>query len=202
MNTAPWRMSQLLRECMDNGSLRTEARSYMTCFAQHGDLCIAGGIQASTLTSTARNHDPKHDPYGICLFMASYKRAAGQSSQAQMPQSPWPRQQILPGPVCDDHRPRVWNPQAASASGSATEQALPAPPVPLNTEQHRHTPPTTSPTSETTAPTSGRNEPRGASASGSATEQPLPAPPVPPNTEQHRQTPPRLQLRNLNKKLL
>ena len=180
MNTAPIQMSQLLQSCKDNGSLRTEARTHETVFAKHGDLCIAGGIQANTLEPTARNHDPKHDPYGICWSMSqrtapSYGYATEQSSPAQMAQSPQrrsPRQRTVPG--------SVWNePRAAPASGCATEQLLPAPPAPRNTQLHPQTLPTTAPTPETTVPASARNEPRGAPAGGSATEQPLPLLPTP-----------------------
>ena len=51
MNTRPLRMSQLLRKCMDNGSLRTKVRSYETCFSKHGYLCIAGSIETFVSTS-------------------------------------------------------------------------------------------------------------------------------------------------------
>ena len=89
MNTAPIQMSQLLQSCKDNGSLRTEARTHETVFAKHGDLCIAGGIQANTLEPTARNHDPKHDPYGICWSMS--QRTAPSYGYATEPrQHRWP----------------------------------------------------------------------------------------------------------------
>ena len=162
MNTAPFLMSQLLQECKDNGSLRTDTRIHESVFAKHGDLCIAGGIQASTLKTTARNHDPQHVPYGICLSMpqrtaASHGYATEHSSPAQMAQSPWPSQRTVPG--------SVWNePRAASASGSATEQPLPAPPAPLNRQPHRTTLPTAAPTQPTCAAS--------ASLLGDATEEP------------------------------
>ena len=72
MNTAPILMSQLLQACRDNRSLHTEARTHETDFAKHGDLCIAGGIQASTLKTTAPNHDPKHDPYGMLVHAKAH----------------------------------------------------------------------------------------------------------------------------------
>jgi endonuclease/exonuclease/phosphatase family metal-dependent hydrolase len=192
MNTAPILMSQLLQACRDNRSLHTEARTHETDFAKHGDLCIAGGIQASTLKTTAPNHDPKHDPYGICWSMPkrtapSYGYATEQSSPAQMAQSPWPRQRTVPG--------SVWNePPAAPASGSATEQPLPTRPAPRNTQPHRQTLPTTAPTPETTVQASVRNEPRAAPAGGSATEQPLPAPTLEPAMQA------RLELETLEKR--
>ncbi len=184
MNTPPILMSQLLQACQGDGSLRTVARTHETVFAKHGDLCIAGGIQASTLKTTAQNHDPQHDPYGICWSMpqrtaASYGYATEQSTPAQMAQSPWPRQRTVAGSVWND-------PRAASASGSATEQSLPAPPAPLNTQPHRMAQPPWR--RQQTVAGSVWKEPRAASASGSATEQPLPAPPAPLNTQPHRQT--------------
>ena len=80
MNTAPLRMSQLLQTCRDDGSLRTQARTHQRGSAKHGDLCIVGGVQASTLTTTASNHDPRHEPYGICFSSMPQRSATEQPS--------------------------------------------------------------------------------------------------------------------------
>ena len=37
-------------------------------WAQHGDLCVAGGIDAQCLLTRGSNHDPQHIPYGIWWF--------------------------------------------------------------------------------------------------------------------------------------
>ena len=42
---------------------------HLPTFPKHEDLCVVAGVQASTLTTTAQDHDPKHDPYGICWSM-------------------------------------------------------------------------------------------------------------------------------------
>ena len=75
MNTTPILMSQLIQTCVDNGSLHTYTgvRAYVRNGAKDGDLCITGGIlTANTLSTTAGNHDPTHDPYGICWSMPQY----------------------------------------------------------------------------------------------------------------------------------
>ena len=58
MNTSPASMSLLLQKCRDNGSLSTETRIHQPNSAKPGDLCVGVGVQASTLTTTAQNHDP------------------------------------------------------------------------------------------------------------------------------------------------
>ena len=101
MNTTPRRMSQLLQACRDNGSLCTQARTHEWDFAKHGDLCVVGGVQASTLTTTAPNHDPQHQPYGICWSSMPQRSATEQPSS------------IRPGK----------QQSAAPSSGYATEQS-------------------------------------------------------------------------------
>ena len=66
MNTGPHLMSQLLQECRHRGSLRTQTKIHEPTFPKHGDLCIVAGFRARTLTTSAPNHDPRHNPYGIC----------------------------------------------------------------------------------------------------------------------------------------
>ena len=71
-NTAPYSMSQLLQACRDNGSLRTQAQIHDPVLGNHGDLCVLGGFKADSLTTTAKNHDLQHKPYGICWSMAQW----------------------------------------------------------------------------------------------------------------------------------
>ena len=103
MNTSPFLMSQLLQTCRDNCSLLKQEQIHRRVFAKHGDLCIVAGVQAETLTATARHYDPQHEPYGICWSMP-------QRSATEQPSS------IRQG---EEHF-------AASSSGYATEQSLPA----------------------------------------------------------------------------
>ena len=66
MNTDPFKLSQLLQTCRNNGSLHTQVAIHQPEGYLHGDLSFSGGLTADTLTNTAENHDKKHKPYGIC----------------------------------------------------------------------------------------------------------------------------------------
>ena len=66
-----------------------------------GDLCVAGGSEADTLTTRAENHDPQHVPYGICWLESA--EAKDETAIEQ---------------------------RAASSSGCATEQPMPEPEPP------------------------------------------------------------------------
>ena len=55
MNTTPHLMCQLLQTCCDNGTLCTKAQTHERIVAKHGDLCVVGGIKASTLTTGSMN---------------------------------------------------------------------------------------------------------------------------------------------------
>jgi len=72
MNTAPFLLSQVLQACRGNGSLRTQAQIHDPVLGNHGDLCVLGGFKADSLTTTAKNHDLQHKPYGICWSMAQW----------------------------------------------------------------------------------------------------------------------------------
>ena len=65
MNTAPHALSQLLQWLRDNGQLHTKEQICESAFARHGDVCVSGGFNAHSLNTTAENHDPQHEPYGI-----------------------------------------------------------------------------------------------------------------------------------------
>ena len=115
--------------CEDNGSLRPGAQTHERNFAKDGDLCIAGGIQARTLTTTAGNHDPEHDPYGICWVTSqytapSYGYATEQPSSSQrVPTTAPTPETTMPASVWNEAR-------AAPAGGSDTEQPVPVLPTP------------------------------------------------------------------------
>jgi len=74
MNTAPFLLSQVLQACRGNGSLRTQAQIHDPVLGNHGDLCVLGGFKADSLTTTAKNHDLQHKPYGICWTMVRQAR--------------------------------------------------------------------------------------------------------------------------------
>jgi len=74
MNTPPYSMSQLLQVCRGNGSLHTQEHIHNPVFGKHGDLCFLGGFKADSLTTTAKNHDLQHKPYGICWTMVRQAR--------------------------------------------------------------------------------------------------------------------------------
>ena len=65
MNTCRDKIAELLQACRQNGSLHILTQTHDRTRGKHGDLCIVGGRQATTLMTTAENHNPQHDPYGI-----------------------------------------------------------------------------------------------------------------------------------------
>ena len=87
VNTAAVQMSQLLQDCCADGTLCTQPRAHQRDSAKPGDLCIVGGVQASTLTTTAPNHDPQHEPYGIC-WSSMPQRSSSIRPGKQQPAAP------------------------------------------------------------------------------------------------------------------
>ena len=85
MNTDSHRMSNMLQECRHHGSLRTQAQIHEPASPKHGDLCIVAGIRACTLTTSAPNHDPQHNPYGICWTAADLPLLQKAEQAAQIP---------------------------------------------------------------------------------------------------------------------
>ena len=65
MNTAPHSLSQMLQMLRQQGVLQTKTQVMEGTMPKHGDVCFVGGFVAQNLQTTANNHDPKHDPYGI-----------------------------------------------------------------------------------------------------------------------------------------
>ena len=65
MNTAPHSLSQMLQMLRQQGVLQTQAQVMEGTMPKHGDVCFVGGIVAQNLQTTAKNHDPQHDPNGI-----------------------------------------------------------------------------------------------------------------------------------------
>ena len=97
MNTDAYLFSTLLQTCRENGSLRTETQVHERTPAKHGDLRVVAGIQATTLMTTAQNHDPDHDPYGVCWHMSqstssSVRPATKQCAATSSPVKPATKQ--------------------------------------------------------------------------------------------------------------
>ena len=65
INTSPHSLSQMLQMLRQQGVLQTKAQVMEGTMPKHGDVCFVGGFVAQNLQTTAKNHDPKHDPYGI-----------------------------------------------------------------------------------------------------------------------------------------
>ena len=85
MNTAPHSLSQMLQISRKNGSLHTEELIHQAELSKHGDLALSGGFRADTLATATENHDPKHDPYGVCWSMAQ-----GSATKQPLPAPPTP----------------------------------------------------------------------------------------------------------------
>ena len=115
MNTGPFLLPQLLSD------LEVLEHIHQAPFSKHGDLCCSGGFKADTLNTSAENHDPMHDPYGICWSMA-------QVSATEQPLS-------FSSAQTEDES--ATQQRAASSSGCATEQPLQTqPPHPAPSTQH------------------------------------------------------------------
>ena len=65
MNTAPHSLSQMLQRLRQQGVLQTQAHVMEGTMPTHGDVCFVGSIVTQNVNTTANNHDPQHDPYGI-----------------------------------------------------------------------------------------------------------------------------------------
>ena len=145
MNTAPFSLSQILRTCRENHVLHTQAQVIDPTFGKPGDVCFQGGIAATCLTTTAKNHDPRHNPYGICWVMRQ-PNASGYATEQPLPPLPARSQakakSATPQRAASSSQAwstlgKAWVKPQTNASGYATEQPLPAPPMPA--------PPTTAP---------------------------------------------------------
>ena len=82
MNTYPIALSRLLHECGSNGRLQTDWRMHGPTFGMHGDLFVAGGFEADTLTTSAENHDLQRVRFGICWLEPN--EAIGQRALRKM----------------------------------------------------------------------------------------------------------------------
>ena len=65
MNTDEIPLGQILDELQDLGILKTNVEVMVPLDGQHGDICVVGGFTTTMVQKRARNHDPKHVPYGI-----------------------------------------------------------------------------------------------------------------------------------------
>lgn len=65
MNTNEVSLGQILDKLQGQSILRTNVEVMVPLNAQHGDICVVGGFTTTMVQERARNHDPKHIPYGI-----------------------------------------------------------------------------------------------------------------------------------------
>ena len=65
MNTNEMPLGQMLDKLQRRGILKTNVEVMVPLNGQHGDICVVGGFTTTMVQERARNHDPKHVPYGI-----------------------------------------------------------------------------------------------------------------------------------------
>ena len=65
MNTAKSALGQILNQLRGYGILNTNVEVMVPLDGKHGDICVVGGFTTTMVQKRARNHDPKHVPYGI-----------------------------------------------------------------------------------------------------------------------------------------
>ena len=65
MNTGEVPLGQILDKQRDKGVLKTNVEVMVPLDGKHGDMCVVGGFTTTMVQERARNHDPKHIPYGI-----------------------------------------------------------------------------------------------------------------------------------------
>ena len=88
MNTDEMPLGQILDTLKKQGILKTNVETMMPLDAQHGDICVVGGFTTTIVKERARNHDPKHVPYGI-----AWRKQAQQATE-QLTTTPPPQTQI------------------------------------------------------------------------------------------------------------
>jgi hypothetical protein len=150
MNTGPCVLSGILQSCRESRVLHTQEQVIQPKFGMHGDVCFQGGLYATCLDTTAKNHDPQHVPYGICwttreLYDSGY---ATEQSLPPLPARSKAKVKSTTQHVVSSSQPRQasdkdWIKPQTTASASATEKwqhhcqqhsllaaPVPAPPAP------------------------------------------------------------------------
>ena len=138
MNTAPFSLSVLLRTCRKEHVLQTKEQVIEPRFGKHGDVAFFGGFTATCLTTTANNHDPRHNPYGICWVtpeLYAWENATEPSLAPLPARSKAKAKSATPQRAApsDQHWSTFgiqWVKAETNASACATEQPVPALPMP------------------------------------------------------------------------
>ena len=85
MNTGSHDMSKLLQGCRNDGFLHTQEQIHERTIPKHGDLCIAAGIETTTLPMTVPHYDPQHQPYGVCWSATAQPLSSGYATEQPVP---------------------------------------------------------------------------------------------------------------------
>ena len=90
MNTKEVFLVPLLNKLKREGILTTKVEVMAPPNGKHGDLCLVGGIKTTMVQERARNHDPRHDPYGIVWRKQSQQSTEQLTAtpQTQIPTAP------------------------------------------------------------------------------------------------------------------
>ena len=85
MNTTPHTFNTIANKLKRENVLRSPFRYHYPSWAKHGDACIDIGHIGTPLQLRAKNHDPKHEVYGVVLqfFQASGDAKRSQDLSAQ-----------------------------------------------------------------------------------------------------------------------
>ena len=120
---------------------RTSTSTSLSGTLRRAGLCVVGGFDAETLTTTAVSHDPQHVPYGICWLESAEAKDESAIEQRAASSSGWgPSNITVHEPLGKTRWKRgeaigsarfsiAGDTNTASSSGYATKQPLQAPPV-------------------------------------------------------------------------
>ena len=129
MNTGPCMLSGILQSCRKKRVLHTKEQVIQPTFGKHGDVCFQGGLNATYLDTTAKNHDTRHVPYGICwVTQESYDSGyATEQSSPPLPARNQAKAKSTTQRVVSSAQPRKasdkeWVKPQTTASASATEK--------------------------------------------------------------------------------
>ena len=123
MNTDEIPLGQILDKLKGQGILKTNAEVMVPLNGKHGDICVVGGFTTTMVQERARNHDPKHVPYGIAW------RKQPQHATEQLTTTPPPQTQIPTAPDTTTESRATGATAAAVPTGRTPKQTQPDPQV-------------------------------------------------------------------------
>jgi hypothetical protein len=92
MNTPELTLGQMLEKLETQRILKRKPEVRVPLNGLHGDMCVVGGFTTTMVQGRARNHDPKHVPYGIAWRKqpqhATEQLTTTPPSQTQIPTAP------------------------------------------------------------------------------------------------------------------